>query len=738
MEETCAMAKLRKGTVSLSLSNPELCKDWDYEKNAPITPNDVTSGSDKKVWWKCTKGHSWTATVGSRNSGCGCPFCSGRYVISGENDLQTLYPNIAKEWHPTKNGQVIPTEITAHSNKKAWWLCANGHSYESSIANRVNRNDGCPYCSGKRTLKGYNDFETWCIANGHSELLQEWDYEKNSITPSEISPKNNKKVWWKCHLGHEWDAVIGSRTSVRPSGCPFCSIPPKRILVGFNDFETWCLNNRKGQLLTEWNTERNTAFSPKDISYGCGRRVWWRCQRGHEWCVSPSNRVRGSGCPICSRTQTSFPEQAIAYYLSKDLNVLQRYSIKGFEIDVYLEDFNIGIEYDGMYFHTSNNSKRDERKNSFFKEQGIRLIRVKEDTVKTGIVNDTVYYVPLKTNYLDDSFNKMLCTLIKVLEMYTGVNISKDIDIVRDELAVREHYASIIKNSSVAAVYPELIAEWDVEKNRGMTPKNFSANSHTKVWWRCKNGHAWQADISSRNRKLGCPYCAGQRTIKGENDLETWCKTNNPKLLFEWDYEKNNDLPSEVSKTSNKKYWWKCTKGHEWQAVIANRVYGTRCPICFTGNDVNRYGISLAQWCKENGYEHLLSEWDYSKNDSITPDTVSKASHIKVWWKCKEGHEWEAQIKSRTYNHGCPYCSGTNKKTVVGKNDLVTWCKENDKQYILDEWDYENNDGMKPEQFTFGSHKRICWKCSKGHKWSAIIKERTKYKGNMCPKCKMD
>lgn len=729
------MAKLRKGTISLSVSNPMLCKDWDYEKNAPITPNDVTSGSNQKAWWICSKGHSWTATVGSRNSGSGCPYCSGRYAISGETDLQTLYPNIAKEWHPTKNGQVIPTEISAHSPKKAWWLCPKGHSYESSISNRVDRNDGCPYCSGKRTLKGYNDFETWCRTNRHSELLQEWDYEKNSILPSEISPKNNKKVWWKCPLGHEWDAAIGSRTSGRPSGCPFCSNPPKKILVGFNDFETWCLNNGKEQLLAEWNAERNTEFSPKDISYGCGKRVWWRCQRGHEWCVSPSNRVQGTGCPICSRTQTSFPEQAIAYYLSKDLNVLQRYSIKGFEIDVFLEDFNIGIEYDGMYFHTSNNSKRDEKKDSFYKEQGIRLIRVKENTVKTGIVNDTVYYIPLKSNYLDDSFNKMLCSLISVLETHAGVTISKDIDIVRDELAVREHYASIIKNSSVAAVYPELIPEWDVEKNRGMTPDNFSANSHTKVWWRCKNGHTWQADISSRNRKLGCPYCAGQRTIRGENDLESWCKTNNPTLLLEWDFEKNKILPSEVSKTSNRKFWWTCSKGHEWEASIANRIHGTRCPVCYTGNDAKRYSVSFAQWCKDNNYEHLLSEWDYSKNASITPDTVSKASHIKVWWKCDKGHEWEAQIKSRTYNHGCPYCSGTNKKAVVGKNDLVTWCKENDKQYILNEWDYDKNDGMMPEQFTFGSHKRINWKCSKGHTWSAVIKERTKYRGNMCPEC---
>ena len=337
---------------------------------------------------------------------------------------------------------------------------------------------------------------------------------------------------------------------------------------------------------------------------------------------------------------------------------------------------------------------------------------------------------------LDDSFNEMLRNLILYLESITGVKAYKDIDIIRDELAIREQYASIIRNGSVAAKFPELVPEWDVQKNKGMTPDNFSANSHTKVWWKCNNGHSWQADISSRNRKLGCPYCAGQKTLAGENDLESWCIQNMPELLSEWDYSKNRMTPSEISKTSNKKVWWKCSKDHEWEAVIANRVHGTRCPFCYTGNNNVRGRISFSDWCKQNGQEHILDEWDYNKNGDITPETVSKASHMIVWWICSEGHEWRAQIKSRTYNHGCPYCSGTYKKAQVGVNDLATWCKLNDKQYILDEWDYDSNGELKPEMFTFGSHKRIQWKCSKGHKWSAVIKERTKYRGNMCPKCK--
>ena len=670
---------------------------------------------------------------------------SSHNVIIGINDLKTWCVNhnamsLLEELDIEKNGELTSENIAYASNKKMWWLCPKNHSYSAKVSNRTLLGRGCPYCSGSKTLEGFNDFKTWCIENHKEDLLNEWDYAKNAYSPSQISAHNNRKVWWKCILGHEWDCTIMSRTSKkRPSGCPYCSNPPKRILVGFNDFEFYCKHNNKEYLLKEWNSEKNADILPTSISYGTSTKIWWKCNRGHEWFVSVANRIQGTGCPICSRTQTSFPEQAMAFYLSKTFNILQRYRIKGYELDIYLEDYSIGIEYDGLFFHSkTENEKREQRKNEFYKKQGIKIIHIKENKKKIGIEDNSIFFIPQKSNYLDDSFNKVIQTLLSLLENLTGIRIDSNIDIIRDELKIRKCYASIIKNNSVAAMSPELVPEWDIEKNNGMTPDNFAANAHTKIWWKCEKGHSWKADISSRNRGIGCPYCAGQRIIVGENDLESWCAENAPELLIEWNYAKNTIRPSEIAKTSNKKVWWKCSKGHEWEADIANRVHGTRCPYCFTGNTGIRRGVSLAAWCIDNHQKQLLSEWNYDKNDSLTPEFVSKASHQKVWWKCSKGHEWEAQIKSRTYNHGCPYCSGTYKKVLIGENDLVTWCKANDKQYILDEWDFDSNDDLTPEMFTFGSHKRINWKCCKGHKWSAVIKERTKFKGNMCPECKME
>lgn len=667
-----------------------------------------------------------------------------RNVIVGMNDLRTWCLNnnavfLLEEWDKEKNEEMNPETISYASNKKVWWRCPEMHSYDAKVGNRTFLGRGCPYCSGSRTLEGFNDFGTWCIENGRKDLLDEWNYDKNVQSPSQILAHSNRKVWWKCSLSHEWECGIGGRTSkTRPSGCPYCSNPPKKVLLGFNDFKTWCESNGKDYLLKEWNVERNGDVLPTNITYGSGKKIWWKCIKGHEWCVSTSNRIRGTGCPVCTRRQTSFPEQAIAFYLSKSFNILQRYNIKGYEIDVFLENHAIGIEYDGMFYHSEATIEREQAKDSFYRKQGITLIRIKENKEKVGVEGDNIFFVPKKKNYLDEAFNVLLHSLISLIRKRTGVNVIDDIDVVRDELEIREHYASIIKKSSVADVFPDLVAQWDVEKNKGMMPDNFSANAHAKVWWRCVKGHSWQADISSRNRKLGCPYCAGQRVIGGVNDLESWCVENAPELLGEWNYEKNTVKISEIAKTSNKKVWWQCSKGHEWEAVIANRVHGTRCPYCFTGNNVISYTLSFAEWCKVNKQEELLIEWNYDKNSAVKPETVSKASHKKVWWKCAKGHEWEAQIKSRTYNHGCPYCSGTYKKVLVGKNDLVTWCKGNEKLYILNEWDYDSNGELTPDMFTFGSHKRINWKCSKGHKWSAVIKERTKFKGNMCMECKRE
>ena len=119
---------------------PELIKEWHPTKNGDSRPEDFTHGSNKKVWWLCPKNHSYDSVISDRTSKktTGCQKCKS---------LDILFPKIADEWHPTKNGELKPDTITHGSNKKVWWLCPKDHDYYSTITNRTSKKPtGCPQC----------------------------------------------------------------------------------------------------------------------------------------------------------------------------------------------------------------------------------------------------------------------------------------------------------------------------------------------------------------------------------------------------------------------------------------------------------------------------------------------------------------------------------------------------------------------------------------------------------------
>ena len=200
----------------LQTVNPELAKEWNYEKNGELTPENVVVGSVKKVWWKCKEGHEWQASLNAR-SRTGCPYCVNRRIVKGYNDLATTNSLLLEEWDFEKNNAegISPYSISSGSGKKVYWLCKKGHSYLQAICNRSKR-VGCPYCAGKKVLQGYNDLTTT-----NPQLAMEWNYEKNGeLTPEKISAGSGKKVWWKCKEGHEWSAIVSNRS--KGFGCPVC------------------------------------------------------------------------------------------------------------------------------------------------------------------------------------------------------------------------------------------------------------------------------------------------------------------------------------------------------------------------------------------------------------------------------------------------------------------------------------------------------------------------------------
>lgn len=129
--------------------NTELLGQWD-ERNAPLTPKTVSYGSKKKLWWHCREGHSWQAAVYNRSAGAGCPYCAGKAVESGGNDLASVYPELAKQCDAVKNAPLTPADVTPHTHRKVWWKCPAGHRWKAAVYSRAGaQENGCPVCAGR-------------------------------------------------------------------------------------------------------------------------------------------------------------------------------------------------------------------------------------------------------------------------------------------------------------------------------------------------------------------------------------------------------------------------------------------------------------------------------------------------------------------------------------------------------------------------------------------------------------
>ena len=198
-----------------------LINEWNWEKNNELglDPKKITLGSKKIAWWICEHGHEYDMVINRRKERHNnCPYCLGKRVLVGFNDLATVNPDLASEWNYKKNGELKPTMITGVCGKSVWWECQYGHEWQAKVSNRANGN-GCPYCCGYYVLAGYND-----LATTRPDLAAEWNYEKNGdLLPTQVSRGYGHNVWWKCaKAGHEWQASPNSRDNM-DSGCPECS-----------------------------------------------------------------------------------------------------------------------------------------------------------------------------------------------------------------------------------------------------------------------------------------------------------------------------------------------------------------------------------------------------------------------------------------------------------------------------------------------------------------------------------
>lgn len=691
------------------------------------------------------------------------------YII--END------DLMKEWDYEKNKNLDPKTITNGSSKKAWWICPKGHSYYTKISNRTkSKATGCPVCAGRKIIIGINDLETWCKNNNRLDLIREFDKEKNNFTMQDISSGSGKKVWWICPEGHSYQTYLTHRTRMN-TGCGICS--HKKFQEGVNDLLT-----THPEIAKEWDYKKN-KISPSEVMAGSNnKKYWFICPKGHSYKTTLLGRKHGTNCPICNQEHhISFPEKAILYYLKQYIkNIVPNYKLKkqnNKEIDIYLPDFKIGIEYDGGNFHK--NIQRDLHKDLICDSLRIKLIRIREKGCPKYESNSLKYYVDYnKKRDLENTIVKLIKRLN--LDESPNINIERDKIEIYELMEMQEKENSILKKrkeileywdkekngnilpdflsyssrktiylkcknghswkttpqnfynspwcpycsgykimpgyNDLGTKYPELCKEWSI--NNSDTPDCYSFASNKKKLWICSNcGNEFLMTISARTlRNNNCPYCSNHQLLSGYNDFAT----RYPDYLKEWDYEKNKISPNQIFPSYNKKVWWICPKGHEYEMSVRDKCKGGKCTIC------SNYKLLKGYNDLETCNPMMAKEFDKEKNN-LKPSEIIYGGTKKYWWKCQKGHSFYQAIRERINGQKCPYCSG--KFPVKGETDLKTI-----NPLLAREWNYDKNKNLIPESFLPNSGKKVWWICSNcGYEWEETIFSRNRKKALTCPQC---
>lgn len=710
--------------------NPTLQKEWDYELNGKegLYPASISYGSNRPAHWICSKGHHFIQSIEKRTiRGYGCPYCSGKKILSGYNDLQTLNPSLASEWNYDKNMDMQPNAISLHSNKPVWWTCSVcGHEWQAKINDRANGR-GCPECGKKKRIKsfrennylkrGVNDLKTL-----KPDLLKEWDYSRNKgINPDDFTTNSNEQIWWKCIVcGHEWRATIANRAN------------------------------------------------------------------------------KDSGCPKCMKHErTSFPEQALYYYTQMVYqNAINSYTelfSDATEFDIYIPDIKTAIEYDGKAFHSNTRANiKSIQKYNVCKKNGIKLIRVSELPSDNGNSDLFIYRDKLTSEGLNNSINTVLSVLSAtkinvdvdrdrniIHKRYISIIKSKSIAVRAPELAQEwdfeknegitpemvnslsnvkywwicpnghSYQAAPVSRSTgktgcpycsnhkvlpgfndLVTKYPDIAKEWDYDKNNGITPENVMSGSQKYYYWKCNRGHSFKMRPNERtSSKQSCPYCSGHAVMPGFNDIAT----TNPEILAIWDYEKNHKKPTEYSAGSGYDVWWKCNQGHTWHKRISSQIIHNYCPVCS--------GKVLATGTNDLATTHpdLVKEWDYENNLQLSPNKITRLYPKKVWWKCSScGYQWPTKISTRLTGAGCPKCGYSTKmqSTIIKNVRLQGRDLQHKFPELAKEWDYEMNSPLTPYDVSYGSNKKVWWKCPTcGKSYQAWISDRTGKHKTGCPSC---
>ena len=446
-----------------------------------------------------------------------------------------------------KNPNIEPLEKYKGSKVSIMCRCrVCGHEWPARPANLLS-GKGCKPCAIRRNAaRQTKPHETFvaevAIKNPDVEVLGKYI-------------KSDEKILFRCRKCHfEWPATPD--TILQGHGCHWCGGSMRK------DNDTFLAQLAK----------INPMIEPLEPYVNARDKILCRCTHcKHEWPIAPDKLLQGNGCRNCDkRNKTSFPEQAIYFYLRKIYpDALDRYCLPSSktEIDIFIPSIKVGVEYDGVYWHKS---KADQEAQKYQKcqEHGITLYRVRESTkVIDGIADAIIIrHKPYNFNSLD----------LALAELFGMMDVQVSVNTLEDSASIREQFYTELASNSLAALYPEVAKEWHTEKNGTITPSMVSYGSNVPYWWKCSIcQREWPAAVADRTvGGKGCSKCAKAKLAKQfKKKHEVFVeqlKAVNPNLE-----------PLEECKRTHDNIMIRCKVcGHEWPAAPANLLRGRDCPIC--------------------------------------------------------------------------------------------------------------------------------------------------------------
>lgn len=542
------------GFNDLKTRYPAVADQMHPTLNGNLTADQIHCSSTKEVWWYLpfydeksgrTFPFVWKDKVCNRTIlGSGCPYLTTQRAWPGYNDLKTVNPVLAAQWHPSLNGDLKPDQVLPNSHKKVWWIKYHydprtgkyfTFEWQASICYRTKGN-GCPALSGYMVVQGFND-----LKSRYPEIAAQWHPTLNgNMTPDKVLATSPQKVWWLLHYYDEskdkwfdfvWEAKIVDRTN-GGNGCPYLS--GRGVWPGYNDLQTLY-----PEIATQWHPTLNDSLTPDQVTSMNSRKVWWIMHYYDKekdkwfdfvWEATICNRVLGAGCPYLNGTDvwpgyndllSCFPDVAAEWHPTLNGSLTPDRIAKASKTKVWW-----------IHHHIDENGKEW----------------------------DFVWQSTVDSRTLQGSE----CPVLSGKMVWPGFN-------------------------DLATTHPQAVAMWHPEKNGKLKPEDVTAMSGRFVHWIFHYNDPntgkqfdfeWESPVSVL--VLGgckCLYIYGRSVWPGYNDLRSY----NPEAAEDWDKERNHGVdPSTVYYSTPKKYWWKCkTCGHVWlTSVYARAVQRTKCPVC--------------------------------------------------------------------------------------------------------------------------------------------------------------